>query len=190
MPGSLRTLTRWFLSQTYMEITILPVLGEQEGTHVWGHTDRGWDTQAFWHQRHDAVYISVSVLIQSLPTLCDPMDCSPSGSSVHGIFQARILDWVVISYSRGSPWPRDRTRVSCISCTGRQILYHGATKEANGELEKKQIKKKAFTSRKYLEQISCFKPTQTFFSKRRRSREDEGTKYTQKNVVYLLKYIA
>ena len=39
---------------------------------------------------------------QSFPTLCDPMDCSPSGSSVHGIFQARILAWVAISFSRGS----------------------------------------------------------------------------------------
>ena len=57
-------------------------------------------------------------------TLCSPMDCSPPSSSVHGIFQARILEWVAISYSRGSSWLRDRTRVSCISCFGRQILYH------------------------------------------------------------------
>ena len=45
-------------------------------------------------------------------TLCDPMDCSLSGSSVHGILQARILEWVAISFSRGSSWPRDRTWVS------------------------------------------------------------------------------
>ena len=51
---------------------------------------------------------------QSCPTLCDPMDCSPPGSSVHGIFQAWILEWVAVSFSRGSSWPRDRTRVSCI----------------------------------------------------------------------------
>ena len=50
-----------------------------------------------------------------------PMDCSPPGSSVHGIFQERILEWVAISFSRKSFRPRDRTRVSCI---GRQILYH------------------------------------------------------------------
>ena len=49
------------------------------------------------------------------------------GSSVHGISQARILEWVAISFSRGSSWPSDRTRVSCI---GRQILYHWATREA------------------------------------------------------------
>ena len=50
---------------------------------------------------------------QSCPTLCDPMDCSPPGSSVHGILQARIVDWVTISFSRGSSQPRDQTQVSC-----------------------------------------------------------------------------
>ena len=55
---------------------------------------------------------------------------SESYSSVHGIFQARILDWVAISYSRGSSWPRDWTQVSSISCIGRQILYHWATWES------------------------------------------------------------
>ena len=56
----------------------------------------------------------VSEVTQSCPTLCDPMDCSLPGSLVHGIFQARILKWVAISFSRGSSWPRDRTQVSCI----------------------------------------------------------------------------
>ena len=51
-------------------------------------------------------------------------------SSVHGIFQARILEWVTVFYSRGSPWPRDLTHVSCISCIGRWIPYHYATWEA------------------------------------------------------------
>ena len=49
--------------------------------------------------------------------------CDSSGSSVHGIFQSRILEWVAISYSRGSSWPRGWTCVSCVSCTGRWILY-------------------------------------------------------------------
>ena len=61
---------------------------------------------------------------QSCPTVCDPINRSPPGSSVHGIFQARILEWVAISFSRGSPWPRDWTCVSCISCIVRWILYH------------------------------------------------------------------
>ena len=47
--------------------------------------------------------------------LCNPVDCSPPGSSVHGILQARILEWVAISFSRGSSWPRDRTQVSHIA---------------------------------------------------------------------------
>ena len=55
-----------------------------------------------------------SEVAQSCLTLCDPMDSSPPGSSVHGIFQAWILEWVAISFSRGSSWPRDWTRVSCI----------------------------------------------------------------------------
>ena len=48
-------------------------------------------------------------------TLCEPMDCSLQGSSVHGISQARILEWVAIPFSRGSSWPKDWTWVSCIA---------------------------------------------------------------------------
>ena len=54
----------------------------------------------------------VSEVAQLCPTLCDPVDCSPPGSSIHGIFQARVLGWVAISFSRGSSWPRARTGVS------------------------------------------------------------------------------
>ena len=52
---------------------------------------------------------------QSCLIHCEPMNCSPPGSSVHGIFQARILERVAMPSSRGSSWPRDQTRVSCIS---------------------------------------------------------------------------
>jgi len=62
------------------------------------------------------------------------MDCSLPGSSIHGIFQARILGWFAISYSRGSSQPRDRTHISCGSCISRRILYHCATWEAPIEL--------------------------------------------------------
>ena len=58
---------------------------------------------------------SESEVAQSCPTLCDPMDCSLSGSSVHGIFQARVLEWVAVSFSTGSSQPRDRTQVSRIA---------------------------------------------------------------------------
>ena len=65
--------------------------------------------------------------VQSRPTLCNPMDCSLPGSSIHGIFQARVLEWVAISFSRGSSWPMDRTWVSCIA--GRRFTIW-ATREA------------------------------------------------------------
>ena len=57
---------------------------------------------------------SESEVAQSCQTLCDPMDWGLPGFFVHGIFQARILDWVAISFSRRSSWPREWTRVSCI----------------------------------------------------------------------------
>ena len=56
-----------------------------------------------------------SEVAQSCPTPCGPVDCSPPGSSLHGILQARILEWVAISFSRGSSQPRDWTRVSSIA---------------------------------------------------------------------------
>ena len=58
-----------------------------------------------------------------IPTFCSPKDWSLPGSSVHGVLQARILEWAAISSSRGSYWPRDQTHISDISCFGRQILY-------------------------------------------------------------------
>ena len=75
-------------------------------------------------------YLGTSALnmcAQSYLTLCNPMECSPPGSFVHGIFQARILEWVAISFSRGSSRPRDQTSTSCIA---RQLLYHWAICEA------------------------------------------------------------
>ena len=62
--------------------------------------------------------------LQLCPSLCDPMDCSSPGSSVHGILQARILEWVAMPFSRGSSWPRDSTCDSYVSCIGRWVLYH------------------------------------------------------------------
>ena len=65
------------------------------------HTYRKWKTE--------------SEVAQWCLTLCDPMDCSLSGVSIHGIFQARVLDWVAISFSRVSSWSRDLTQVSYIA---------------------------------------------------------------------------
>ena len=73
----------------------------------------------------DLLCVCVSCL-----TLCNLVDCSPLGSSIHGIFQSRILGWAAISFSRGSSQPRDQIHVSCISCFGKWILYHCAAWEA------------------------------------------------------------
>ena len=59
---------------------------------------------------------------QSCSTLCNPMNCSPPGSSVHGILQAKLLEWVAISSSKGFSWPRYWTHVSCISCTAGEFF--------------------------------------------------------------------
>ena len=67
------------------------------------------------------------VYIKSLQlclTLRDPVDCSPPGSSVHELLQARILEWVAMPSSRESSPPRDGTHVSYVSCIGRWVLYH------------------------------------------------------------------
>ena len=70
--------------------------------YVYSYSDLGSDSQAH-------VLVTGSYL-----TLCYPMDCSLPGFSVYGISQARILEWVAISFSRGSSRPRDRTHTSCI----------------------------------------------------------------------------
>ena len=72
-------------------------------------------------------FYMMAVVSVSRVWLCDPLDCSPPGSSVHEIYQARILEWVVISFSKESSQLRDWTHISHVSWIGRQILYHWAT---------------------------------------------------------------
>ena len=81
--------------------------------------------------------VSCSCLVtQSRLTLYDPLNCSsPPGSSVQGIFQARILEWVATSSSKGSSWPRDWTHISCVSCTAGRFF----TTEPPGKPRKLQI---------------------------------------------------
>ena len=72
---------------------------------------------------------SESEVAQSCPTLCDPMDCSPPGFSTHGIFPARVLEWVAISFSRGSSQPKNWTQVShiagrCFTLWATQEAHH------------------------------------------------------------------
>ena len=88
-----------------------------------------------WKNKYSSAWKNFKVLVTwSCPTLCNLMDSSPPGSFVHGISQARILEWVAISSSRGSSRTRDRTRVFCICYIGRQILYHWGTWEAPKEV--------------------------------------------------------
>ena len=87
---------------------------EQSSLSYWFSKKPSWShTIEIWNWANKGV---VKVLVaQPCPTLFDPIDCSPPGSSVHGILQARILEWVAIPFSRGSSWPRDRTWVSRIA---------------------------------------------------------------------------
>ena len=98
--------------------------GTTDGRSDWGRAgrierDRPWAGKLLQRSDPDKIiivlkYESESEFPQSCPTLWDPMDCSQPGSSIQGILQARILEWVAISFSRGSSRPRDQTQVSCI----------------------------------------------------------------------------
>ena len=68
------------------------------------------------------VCVCVRLVVQSCPTLCNPKNRSPPGSSVHEISKARILEWVAISSSSESSWPRDHPCVSCVSCSAADWL--------------------------------------------------------------------
>ena len=72
----------------------------------------------------------VCVCAQLCPTFFHPMDCSLPDTSVHGVFRANILEWVAISFSKGSFQHRDQTCAFWVSCIGRRILYHCTTSEA------------------------------------------------------------
>ena len=82
--------------------------GKLSSGHRTGKGQFSFQSQWMWSE-------SESEVAQSCPTLCDPMDCSLSGSSVHGIFEARVLEWIAISFSRGSSRPRNQTWVSRIA---------------------------------------------------------------------------
>ena len=77
-----------------------------------------------WHLTFQLISCVFAKSLQSFPTLCDPLGCSPPGSSVHGILQARILEWVAMPSSRGSSQSRDWTWVSYVSRVGNLVLYH------------------------------------------------------------------
>ena len=109
-------------------VSSLPLINSSQSPAlmIWGSLDgnRGW---CRWEWCHSS-FGGGGLVAKPCPTICDPMDYSPPGSSVPGISQARILEWVAISFSRGSSWPRDWTHVY-VSCIGKQILYYWATRE-------------------------------------------------------------
>ena len=106
----------WNLLYTVFYLPLFNKIGKvSHGMITFGKSCTWWGRQ------------SEGEVAQSCPTLYDPMDCSLSGSSVHGIFQARVLEWIAISFSRVSSWPRNQTRVSRI--TGRHFTIW-ATREA------------------------------------------------------------
>ena len=70
------------------------------------------------------LYAAAAQLLQSCPTLCDPMGCSPPGSPVHGNSPARILESVAMPSSRTSSWPRDQTHISCVSCIACRWIFY------------------------------------------------------------------
>ena len=87
---------------------LLPVFCQFPSWHELFEDQKPWGKWWWW-------WFRCSVVAQSWPTLCDPMDCSPPGSSIHGILSARVLEWVAIPFSRGSSQPRDQTCVSFVS---------------------------------------------------------------------------
>ena len=108
------------LSYLHLHIHIIPTVIYKKNTIL--------DLKIFWlivYMWNLSFYLCVcaSLRTQSCLTLCNSLKyCSLPGSAVHGILQARILEWVSISFSRGSFWPEDWTHVSCISCIGRWVL--------------------------------------------------------------------
>jgi len=123
-------------------LTLCHVRKQQEGGHLQTSKTVFARNEPCWHPKlrlpslSELWEISICCLAfcacmhaQLHLTLCDHEYYSCPGSSVHGILQARKLDWISIPFSRGSSQLWDRTRLSCISCIGRQILYQGTTWE-------------------------------------------------------------
>ena len=99
-------------------------------------------------------------LLQLCPTLCNPMDCSPPGSSVHGILQARILEWVVIPSSRASSQPRDSTCVSFISSIAGRFF----TSQAPGKHKVERKEEKEWRQwKEYPQELDCRKSRASVF---------------------------
>ena len=87
-------------------------------------------TLTWWRWAREDPHLPSCLVAKLCLTLCDPMDCSPPGSSVHGILQARILGWVATPFSRGSSWPRDQAHISQLA--GGFLTTEPSGKQQNG----------------------------------------------------------
>jgi len=108
------------------EILVAVELRSLEGSWEWGSQE--WRLTAAEESSCGGIFVEMVIDVESLSCVwlcCNTMHCSPPGSSIHGISQARILEWVAVSFSRGSSWSREWTHISCV---GRWILYHWATR--------------------------------------------------------------
>ena len=133
-PGLIAGLGRWSPGEGNGNPPQYSCLGNPMDRGAWWPTVHG--VTKSWTLLSDFTFTftkwgySVRVLVAQLClTLCDPMDYSPSGSSVHKIFQTRILEGAAISFSRGCSWPRDWTRISCSAV---RFFTIWATSEAQG----------------------------------------------------------
>ena len=117
-----------YFPSLYLFIFIILRMLHKRNHSVW---DLLWNQFFFtWYnalESHSSCCIHACMHAKSLqlcPTLCNPMDRIPTGSSVHGILHARILEWVAMPSFRGSSWSRDQNCISFVSCIGWWVLYH------------------------------------------------------------------
>ena len=119
MPHSSWGLERSWMSPLHSVLPLLLKPRWQRWPCRWQHCSKGWCAGGGrW-----------------CPTHCYPMDWSCTGFSVHGISQARILEWIAISSSRGSSWPRDLIRVSCVFCMAGRFFTHWAMGDSQRMIE-------------------------------------------------------
>ena len=113
-PGKTRKMVCYAKSLQSCPTLCDPIDGSPPGSRPWDSPGKSTGVGSHF-LLHCMKVKRESEVSQLCPTLSDPMDCSPPGSSVHGIVQARVLQWIAISFSRGSSQPRNQTRVSCIA---------------------------------------------------------------------------
>ena len=119
MEATWMSIDRWMDKEAMVHI-YNGILLSHKKEHIWIYLMRWMKLEPIMQSevsqkqkyKHSIKSESESEVAQSFPTPCDPMDCSLPGSSVHGIFQAIVLEWIAIAFSRGPSQPKDRTRVS------------------------------------------------------------------------------